>query len=119
MPTTPAVRSGLRFVVLVVAFAAGTFVLDWSIVPVIASVIALVRRERGVVKEVAAAASFAWLLLIWRQMPNPAFAKLLAALGDIFPVPGTVLIGISLILAATLAASAARLSLGLVGLRQP
>jgi len=108
---------GLRFAALVAAFAAGTVLLDWAIVPVIASVYALVRRDRGATKEVAAAASLAWLLLIWRQMPNPAFSKLLSTLGDIFPVPGIALIGISLILAAILASSAARLSLGIVGVR--
>ncbi len=128
MPTTPAVPlastgarvslvGGLRFGALVAAFTVGTFLLDWSIVPVIASVYALVRRDRSVTKEVAAAASLAWLLLIWRQMPNPAFTKLLSTLGDIFPVQGIVLIGITLALASILAVSAARLSLGLVGVR--
>lgn len=108
---------GLGFVVLVAAFCVGTVFVDWAIVPVIASVFALLKRDRGVTKEVGAAASLAWLLLIWRQMPHPAFSKLLATLGDIFPVPGIALIAISLILAAILATSAARLSLGIVGVR--
>lgn len=119
LPARPRVSlaGGLRTAALVAAFALGTVFLDWSIVPVIASVYALVRRDNSVVAEVAAAASLSWLLLVWRQMSNPAFAKLLSTLGDIFPVPGIVLIGISLLLAAILAASAARLSLGLVGVR--
>ena len=119
LPQRPRISfaGGLRTAALVAAFALATVFLDWSIVPVIASVYALVRRDNSVVAEVAAAASLSWLLLIWRQMPNAAFAKLLSTLGDIFPVPGTVLIGISLALAAILASSAARLSLGLVGVR--
>lgn len=107
----------LRVIALVLVFAAGTLLLDWSTVPVIASVFALVRRERGATVEAMMGAVVAWLLLIGRQATAPAFGSLLTALGGIFPAPGVVLILVTLVLAALLAWSAARLSLGLVGVR--
>ncbi len=107
----------LRIGALVLLFAAGTLVLDWSIVPVIASVYALVRRRRDAVADSALAAAVAWSILIARQATAPAFGTLLATLGGIFPAPGFVLVLVSILLAVLLAGSAARLSLGLVGVR--
>ncbi|MCC6244752.1 MAG: hypothetical protein IT353_18040 [Gemmatimonadaceae bacterium] len=107
----------IRFAALVAAFAAGTYFLDWSMVPVIASVYALLRRQEGATKEAAAAVTTAWLLLLAKQMATPAFGALLNALGSIFPVKGNVLIVVTLAFASMLAASAARLSVGLVGVK--
>jgi hypothetical protein len=107
----------LRVAALTLVFAAGTLFLDWATVPVIASVYALLQRTPRATGEAAIAAALGWLMLIGRQAQLPAFGKLLSTLGGIFPVPGIVLIGITLLLAAILAACAARLSLGLVGLR--
>lgn len=107
----------IRFAALVAAFAAGTYFLDWSMVPVIASVYALIRRQDGVAKEAAAAVTTAWLLLLAKQMATPAFGQLLDALGALFPVKGNVLIAITLSFASLLAASAARLSIGIVGMK--
>jgi hypothetical protein len=107
----------LRIAALTLVFAAGTVFLDWSIVPVIASVYALLRRATAATVDAAVAAAVAWLVLIGRQASFPAFGSLLSTLGDIFPVPGVAIIGVAIALAAVLAASAARLSLGIVGVR--
>lgn len=107
----------LRLAALILAFAAGTVMLDWATVPVIASMYALLRRERGATLDVAVAAAVSWLILIGRQAAAPAFGALLTVLGGIFPVPGIAVALIAVALAAVLAGSAARLSLGLVGLR--
>jgi len=107
----------LRIAALTLVFAAGTVFLDWSIVPVIASVYALLRRETAATADAAVGAAVAWLVLIARQASFPSFGLLLSTLGDIFPVPGVALIGVAIALAVVLAASAARLSLGIVGVR--
>ncbi len=107
----------LRIAALILAFAAGTMMLDWATVPVIASMYALFRREPGATVEVSVAAAVSWLVLIGRQASAPAFGTLLTALGGIFPVPGIAVALIAVALAALLAGSAARLSLGLVGFR--
>jgi uncharacterized membrane protein len=107
----------LRIAALTLVVAAGTLFLNWAAVPIIAAVYALLRRAPRATGEAAVSAALAWLLLIGRQATMPAFGKLLSTLGGIFPAPGIVLIGVSLLLAAILAACAARLSLGLFGIR--
>jgi hypothetical protein len=48
----------------------------------------------------------------------PSFGTLLDQLGQIFPVPGFVVALLTLLLAAVLAATAARVTHGIVGIRE-
>ena len=106
--------SFIRVLVLGVAIAACTFFFGWLSLPVIGAVYALIRRDVSAPGEVALGALLGWGALFARVAIVPAFARLLAKLGGVFPVPGVVLAIISLVFAAVLAWSAARVVSALV-----
>ena len=97
---------------------AGTWFAGWLAIPVLAAAYALVRRDRRAPGEAGVAALLTWLLLGLRLTRQPSFNTLLQQLGQIFPVPGLVVAAISLLLAAVLAACAARVVIGIVGVRE-
>ena len=97
---------------------AGTWFIGWMAVPAIAAVYALGRREMGAPREAGMAALLAWLVLLLRLTLQPSFATLLGELGQIFPVPGFAVAGLALLLAVVLAMSAARLVIGITGVRR-
>ncbi len=102
---------------LALAMALGTSLIGWMAVPVLALGYATkVRTERAAV-DAAIAAAAAWLVLLLRMAAFPAFGTLLTQLGQLFPVPGIAVAALAVALAALLAWSAARLTLGLTGIR--
>lgn len=102
---------------LVACFIAGLLYAPWWIVPVLAALYALFRRARSAPVEAAVAALLATLLLLVRQIASPAFGRLLAQLGEVFPVPGAVVVALSALLAMLLAYSSARVMIGVAGVR--
>ena len=110
----------MRYILLLcvaAAMMAGTWFLGWFAVPVIAAVYALVRRDLRAPREAGVAALLAWLVLLARLKSQPSFSTLLGELGQIFPVPGAAVAAIALLLATVLAMTAARVVVGIVGLR--
>ena len=110
----------MRYVLIVVLMAlmiAGTWFAGWVTVPVLAALFALVRRDLRAPRDAGIAALHAWLFLLLRMTSQPSFNTLLNQLGQIFPVPGAAVAGLSLLLAVVLAASAARVMIGIVGIR--
>lgn len=96
---------------------AGTWFVGWMAVPAIAAVYALARRDLRAPREAGIAALMAWLVLLVRLKMQLSFMTLLAELGQIFPVPGFAVAGLALLLAIVLAMTAARVVIGLVGVR--
>lgn len=103
--------------VMVACFVAGLLYAPWWIVPVLGAVYALLRRSRSAPMEAAVAALVATLLLLARQIASPAFGRLLAQLGEIFPIPGAGVLALSALVAMTLAYSSARVAIGVAGVR--
>ena len=108
----------LRLAALAAIIAVGTFTLGWYAVPLAAAVFTLLTRGARAPSEAAMAAFGAWLVLLLRMQRFPSFGTLLDQLGQIFPVPGFVVALLTLLLAAVLAATAARVTLGIVGIRE-
>lgn len=109
----------LGVVALVIVFTIGTWFGGWMVIPIIAVGFALLRRDGRAPREAGVAALVSWLALLIRLTPNPAFNTLLEQLGQIFPVPGIGVAVITLLFAVVLAASAARFTIGIVGVRDP
>lgn len=107
----------LATVALAACFTAGLLYAPWWIVPLIAAAYALLRRAGSAPAEAAFAALLATLLLLVRQIASPAFGRLLAQLGEIFPLPGAGVLALSALLAMTLAYSSARVAIGVAGVR--
>ena len=110
----------MRYVVVLLLsplMIAGTWYAGWIAVPVLAAVFALVRRDARAPQEAGVAALLAWLVLLTRTATAPSFGTLLHQLGEIFPMPGLVVALLPLLLAVILAASAARVVVGVVGVR--
>lgn len=105
----------LATVLLVACFIAGLLYAPWWIVPALATVYALLRRTRSAPAEAAAAALIATLLLLVRQIASPAFGRLLAQLGETFPVPGAAVVVLSALLFMLLAYCSARVVIGVAG----
>ncbi len=103
----------LRFLLLVALIGAGTTYVAWWAVPIVAAVYALVRRDVTAPRDAMLAALIAWLLLLARMAQFSAFGTLLDRLGKIFPIPGVGVMALALLLAMTLAWSAARVVTGL------
>ena len=113
-------RENTRYLLVVACAAlmiAGTWFVGWMAVPVIAAVYALARRDMRAPREAGVAALMAWLVLLIRLKMQPSFTTLLAELGQIFPIPGFAVAGLALLLAIVLAMTAARLTIGIVGVR--
>lgn len=109
----------LSVLMLAALVAAGTLLVGWWTVPVIAAAYALLRRSRGAPSEAMVAALLAWLLLLARLMQHDSFSTLLDRLGGIFPLPGIGVAALALLLAVLLAWSAARVTIGIVGVSEP
>lgn len=105
----------LRLVVLSVLFAAGLWYVAWWTIPVIAAVYALVTRHRAAAWEAMASALIASVILLARQLVGPASIALLSTLGQVFPIPGVAVAGLTLLLAMVLAYTSARVVLGIAG----
>ncbi len=105
----------LRIVVLAVCFVAGLWFVAWWTIPLIAALYALVTRHRAAALEAMAAALIASLLLLARQLMGPAAGPLLSTLGQVFPIPGLAVAGVTLLLAMILAYTSARVMLGVAG----
>lgn len=105
----------LLLLFLTVVITVGTWFAGWLVVPAAAAGYALLRRDRRAPREAGVAALVAWTLLLVRAKLHPAFTTLLGALGQIFPLPGVAVGLLTLLFAVILAASAARLVTGLVG----
>lgn len=106
----------LRIALLATAFGLGTWMFGWLSVPAIGAMHAGMRRTKSAPRDAGIAAVVAWLVLLLSLVPLPAFHRLLNQLGIVFPLPGPMLAVVSLLLAFLLAASAARLTLGIVGI---
>ena len=112
--------AGLRSGVAVgfgAAIAAGTMMVGWYAVPVLAAVYALVMRSDRAMRHAALAAAIAWIGLLARAMQFEAFGRLLSQLGQIFPMPGPVVAALTVLLAVILAVTAARVVTGVVGVK--
>lgn len=107
----------LAIVGLALAMAACTMFGGWYAVPLAAILFAAISRNASAPLQAAIAALVAWLVLLLRHATSPAFTRLLEQLGGIFPMPGFVVAIVSLLLAALLAWSGARLTIGLIGIR--
>lgn len=113
-------RALMRSIMLLCVAAlmlAGTWFFGWFAVPVIAAGYALARRDMRAPREAAIGALLAWLVLLVRFTSQPSFNTLLGELGQIFPVPGVAVAALALVLAMVLAVTAARLVVGIVGVR--
>ena len=109
----------LGVVILVALFAAGLWFVAWWTIPVIAAVYAVVTRHRAAARDAMAAALIASFLLLARQLAGPAALPLLSTLGQIFPVPGIAVAGLTLLLAMVLAYTSARVVLGVASRSAP
>lgn len=109
----------LGVVVLIGVFVVGTWLAGWMTVPAIALAYAITRRDVRAPREAGLAALLAWLILLLRLTPDPAFRTLLNQLGQIFPMPGIAVAALTVVLATVLAWSAARVVIGIVGVRTP
>jgi hypothetical protein len=107
----------LNVMILTVVMLVGTWFAGWMAVPVAAAIYALVRRDARSPREAAVAALVAWGALLVNLARSPAFTTLVGQLGQIFPGPGAAVAAVTLLLAVVLAASAARVVSGIVGLR--
>jgi len=105
----------LMVLLLAAMVAAGTLLVGWWTVPVIAAAYALLRRSAVAPREAMVGALLGWTLLLVRQMQQPSFTTLLDRLGGIFPLPGIGVAGLALLLAVLLAWSAARVTIGVFG----
>ncbi len=102
----------LQILLLAALFAAGTLLLGWWTLPIIAAAYALLKRDRTAPRDTMLAATFAWIFLLSRSMSAPAFSTLLERLGRIFPLPGIGVLLLTLVLAMLLSWSAARVITG-------
>lgn len=109
----------LPLLLLAVLLGAGTTLLGWWSVPMIAAVYALLRRDVRAPREAMIAALIAWVALFARVMQYSAFSTLLDRLGRIFPMPGPGVLALALVLAMLLAWSAARVTIGVAGVSNP
>ncbi|MCC6432734.1 MAG: hypothetical protein IT354_17625 [Gemmatimonadaceae bacterium] len=107
----------LGVLLLAAAIAAGTMMVGWYAVPVLAAVYALVMRSDRAMRHAALAAAIAWTGLLARAMQFEAFGRLLSQLGQIFPMPGPVVAALTVLLAVILAVTAARVVTGVVGVK--
>lgn len=108
----------LSLALLALAMGLGTSLVGWLAVPVLAVAYAVKVRSASAPLDAALAAAGAWLVLLLRLTLFPAFGTLLSQLGQLFPVPGVAVAAVALALAALLAWSAARLTLGVTGFRR-
>lgn len=104
----------IRVVALSILFAAGTWFFGWYAVPIAAAIYALVLRKSYAPGEAALAALLAWGALLARAAVAPSFSTLLARMGGIFPIPGTAVLALTLVIAVLLAWSGARIVSGIV-----
>ena len=108
----------LTVILAAIVVAVGTWFGGWLAVPLCAAVYAAAQRTARAPGDVAVAASLAWAALLVRLAPNPAFGRLISQLGQIFPAPGVGVALLAIVLAATLAFTAARVSIGVLGVRE-
>ena len=100
-----------------IAIAACTWLGAWWCVPVVAALYAIWRRSTGAAVEAGLGAMIAWGALFLINAGQPAFTVLLTRLGGVFPMPGAIVLVIAVLFAGLLAWSAARLVVGVVGLK--
>jgi hypothetical protein len=105
----------LAILLLAALLGAGTMLLGWWTVPVIAAVYALLRRNALAPAEAMLAALIAWSALFVRVAQYSAFSTLLDRLGKVFPMPGAGVFALALVLVVLLAWSAARVTIGVFG----
>jgi hypothetical protein len=105
----------LAMLLLAALLNAGTMLLGWWSVPVLAAVYALLRPDPRAPREAMIAALLAWLVLFARLTTHSTFGTLLDRLGRIFPLPGLGVLVLALLLAMALAWSAARVTIGVAG----
>ena len=108
----------LNVLPVAIVIAVGTWFGGWLAVPLCATVYAATRRTSRAPTEVAVAAAIAWIALLVRLVPNPAFARLMSQLGQIFPAPGFAVAILAVALASILAFTAARLTVGVTGVHE-
>ncbi len=98
----------LRFVPLTAAFALGTVAVGWWAVPVLGIAWGgVAQRDTRPVLTAAAAASFAWIvLLLWSATRGPVW-ELASKAGETVGVPGVVLVVAAVVFPAVVAAAAA------------
>ena len=98
----------IRLVLLTVAFIVGTWVFGWWAIPAIALLWGLIARgASGSALTAAVAAVLAWAALLGLDAVDGRFGVLLARIAPVFTLPGIALVGVTLLLAALLAWSAA------------
>lgn len=102
---------------LVVLMMFGTMTVGWIAVPVAGLLFGVLARTPQAPLQAAIAALIAWCLLLVRMQQYASFGTLLNQLGQIFPLPGALVALVALLLAMVLAASAARVAIGVAGVR--
>jgi len=103
---------------LAIVIGEGTLFVGWWTVPVIGAIYALLSRHTSAPRESALAALLAWAALLARLKSYAAFGTLLTQLGQLFPIPGAGVAAFTLALGVVLAATAARVMIGVVGVRE-
>lgn len=104
----------VRVMVLAILMAAATYSVGWYSVPVLGALYALLLRKEHAAGDAALAALLGWGALLARVSAAPSFTTLLDRLGGIFPIPGTAVVALTLVLAVLLAWSSARIVSALV-----
>ena len=105
----------IRIVLLTAAFLMGTWVFGWWAIPAIGLLWGvLARGTSGSAVTAAVAAVLAWAALLGLDAIDGRFGALLARIAPVFTLPGIALVGVTLLLAALLAWSAAAFAGALV-----
>lgn len=108
----------LRMLLLIACFAAGVYFIAWWTVPLVAGLFALLYRGRRAPRDAMLGALSSSLLLLAPRAAVPSFAPLLRQVGQTFPMPGVAVLVLGVLLSMTLAFTAARVVLGIVGSRE-
>lgn len=103
---------------LAAAYVVGLLYGEWWTVPIVAAGYALLRRGADAPRQAMIGALIGVLVLLAVHASRPGFSRLLASLGAIFPVPGAVVLLLSLLLTMTIAYTSARVVTGVVGRSQ-
>jgi len=109
------VRATVRFVLLALAFAGGTYVIGWWALPLVGAVWGFIVRERWIGVRAGAAAAAGWgLLLAWTALTGP-LAELAAKAAEIMGFSPAVWFTVTLVFAALAAGATAGLVSSLRG----
>ena len=103
-------RALVSTVLLAAAFALGTWILGWWAVPLLGAIWGMLRRGRPRFASAFAAAALAWAALLAFDAARGPMGRLTTVMGGIFWMPGPVLLLVTLLFAALLAACASQVT---------